>query len=387
MVRVRELPWDGVVEGLGEAVAMPLPDGPLEGCVDRALARVRGQRAESDESRGCLLVPGGTALGPGALSAAMRLGEAEGVDCRIRLGGRLGELLEALALGGEPVELVYLARGAAQSPESAIEGAKVVLLDPLERRIPMEVVGESMELPLSDRVILPVRHWVQLLWADLLLMGPHLWHTLLSGTPALAGLRLAWAAMRSLSTRPERLAAKLCQIGAGAQVHPSAVVEASVLGAGARIGAGAVVRGCVLGAGARVEELALCEGVVLAPGAVVQRQAMIKYGVLGPEAMIGGVTQLSVFGAGAALKRGAYGMDQSLSGRVRVRAGERLVNAPLGLAGVCLGPRALVGCGVRIAPGRVVPAGSSVAAPGALTRPEELEPSLTLLRAGKGSDS
>lgn len=384
VVKVYEVPWDGAVEGLGDARSMPLPGGDLGDGLGRALAAAGGQRVNVPEH--CLVIPGGVALGPTALAAAFSLGQSRGRDCQIRLGGRLGELLDALALGGAPLRAAWIADGTAEDLDERVRAAPVVDLDPAERRVPIEVLGTRVELPLSDRVILPIRHWVQLLWGDLLLLGPHLWRALLSDIPIFAGLKIAFAAVRSCSVQPERLAAALCVRGAGARVHPSAVVEASVLGEGAQVGAGAVVRGAVLGAGARVEELALCEGAVLGAGAVVQRQAMLKYGVLGPGAMIGGVTQLSVFGPHASLKRGAYGMDQSLGGTVRVRVGERMAEAPLGLVGVCLGPGSLVGSGVRIAPGRVVPQELALVAPGALTRPEAIEGPVAVLGPGRGCE-
>lgn len=366
MVALKILPRPLDVEGLEEGGGATLLDGTLAEAVQRAGATFSGGRGTE-----ALFVEDGVALGPDALAAALAAGRAFGGPCRFALGGAIGELLAQLPGAGPTL---------AYAPDGGDDGAGLlaqapwVEIPPEERLLPVDLPGGGEGIPLSDRLILPVRHWLDLLWANLLGLPPFLWGALLSRSLPLAALRVTGAALRARSLQPERVAARLVQRGPGARVHPSATVEASALGPGARVGPGAIVRGCILGPGARVEAQALCEGVVLGPGAVAQRQAMVKYSVLGGGAMIGGVTQLSVLGRGSSLKAGAYGMDQSLEGRVRVRRGAELVDAPLGLAGTCLGEDVLIGCGVRVAPGRAVPARARVVADGALTRPEEIEP-------------
>jgi hypothetical protein len=112
---------------------------------------------------------------------------------------------------------------------------------------------------------------------------------------------------------------KARRLDAGAEVHPSAVVEASWLGPGAKVGAGAIVRGCVLGAGAQVEEQGLVEGTVLAPGARVQRKAMVKFSLLREGAMAGGYMQLGVLDQNSAFKLTSALLDQSFGAPVEVR--------------------------------------------------------------------
>ncbi len=201
----------------------------------------------------------------------------------------------------------------------------------------------------ADAWVFRVEHWSDLLWANLKALGPWLWAEL--ATPG----RLTWAALRVGSFRPELLAAPLARVHSSAFVHPRATVEFSVLGPGARVGAGAVVRGCVLGEGAVVEELALVEGCVLGPGARVQRQAMAKYSVIERGAAHAGVVQLGVIGAEAEVRQGAVLFDQSLGDPVRVRRRGVLEPAPRGMIGVCVGPRTLLGQGVRVAAGRCLP--------------------------------
>ena len=229
---------------------------------------------------------------------------------------------------------------------SAGEGElKIVTFDAEEREIPGPVAG----LRVADAWVFDVDHWTRLLWANLLALGPFLWSDLV-GSP----LRLAWAAARAGSTRPEDVAGRLNRVGRGARVHRDATVE------GAWIGAGAVVRGTVLGAGSTVEELAMVEGCIIGTGARVQRQAMAKFSLIEADASFAGTVQLGVIGRGAVVKHGVVLFDMTLGQEARVWRGGQLVAAPHGMVGVCIGPRSVIGQGIRIAPGRVIPADVTV---------------------------
>ena len=230
-------------------------------------------------------------------------------------------------------------------------------IDPEERPLPpLGLDGTQTTLKVADAWAAPVGHWLQLLWVNLLGLGPHLWADLV-GTGPQALLRLLGALIRARSTDPFRLARALSRRDTGAHIHPSAVVEGCHIGAKSRIGAGSIVRGCVIGAGAVVEEMVLLEGCVLGAGARMQRKSAAKYSLIEEGVAMAGMAQLGVIGAGAVVKHGAILMDLALGQPVRVRAGGRLVEAPLGLAGVCVGPGAIIGEGIVIAPGRVIPPG------------------------------
>lgn len=240
------------------------------------------------------------------------------------------------------------------------DGERVpVDLDPKEHELTGVPLPGGAVIRVADAYVFPVRHWVELLWANLLALGPFLWSRLVGNGPVAVG-RLAWAAVRAGSTQPEDLAAKLNVLGHNARVHRNATVEGCVLGAGARVGAGAVVRGCVLGEGAVVEELALVEGAVIGRGARVQRLAIVKFSVIEEEAAFAGGVQLGVVGRRASVKHGAVLLDMAFGQAVRVRVGDRLVDAPHGLLGSCVGDGAQIGAGVRVAPGRVVPPGVDI---------------------------
>lgn len=295
------------------------------------------------------------------------LEEASGEDLVVRIGGRSGGFADEIALSTpeEPL-LAWLSGGGEVTPER-LAAAQTITLDPqeqfLELPVPADQFGVSLiELPLTERLLLPCAHWLQLLWTNILGMVPFLWRTLSGKNAAEAVVRLGWAALRAGSVRPERVVSRLKRVSRSARIHPSAVVEASWLGDNVEIGANAVVRGCVIGDGARVEELSVVEYSVLGPGACVQRQGMLKFSLASSNASIGGVMQLGVLCPGAAVKRGALMMDMSFGQQVRVQHRGGLTAAPLGIAGVCVGQGALIGAGVQVAGGRAIPASVQIVA-------------------------
>lgn len=296
------------------------------------------------------------------LAAVATHGGGGSRDLVARLGGRSGGLAEEIALAapGEPLLAWLPVSGGQEITAERLQAAEVVTLDPQERMldvpVPPEQFGASiLELPLTERLLLPCHHWLQLLWVNLLGMPPFLWRELAGRNVVEVAWRATVAAVRAGSLHPMQIGAKLGRQGRGCRIHPSAVVEGSWLGDHVQIGANAVVRGCVLGDGSVVEDLALAEFSVMAAGARIQRQAMLKLSVAAPRASMGGVMQLGVLDQDAAVKRGALMMDMAFGQQLRVRHRGQLVEAPLGLAGVCVGARTLVGAGVKVAGGRALP--------------------------------
>lgn len=350
----------------GEAACEGLP-GPLG---DRTLLGLgvgewrrraflaAGAGLDGPDDGEALLLAAGAVASPRALRAVVAAGRAGGGDRRFVPGGRAAGLVEAFR--GERAWVAWLAPGGSGPLEARAAAAPTAELPAEEREIPGFTLPDG-PLCVADSWVFPVGHWVELLWANLLALGPHLWGALVGGG-AWPLVRLPWAAAKTLSLRPEHIAAALVSRGRGSFVHRRAVVEGVVLGEGARIGAGAVVRGSVLGPGAVVEELAIVEGAVLGAGARVQRQALAKYCVIEAGAAHAGIVQLGVVGRDAQVKMGATLMDMGLGQDVLVRVGGEPRRPPHGMCGVCVGPGAVVGSGVRVAPGRVLPPGVAILA-------------------------
>jgi carbonic anhydrase/acetyltransferase-like protein (isoleucine patch superfamily) len=272
--------------------------------------------------------------------------------------GDLGEL-QSRVMFGDVVPLLFWFPNATASP--AFSDAQALDVEPKFHPfvvdVPKEQFGVDMiNIPLTDYVVFPTRHWLQLLWSNFIGLGPFLWREV-------GGRNIGWIAWRMflsfLKTRSfhlPRLAAGIRRLGKKCRIHPTAVVEGSWLGDNVHIGANAVVRGCVIGDNARIEDLAMVEFSILDMDSVVQRQAMVKFSLLRHNCSAAGVIQMGVMDIGSSLKRGAYLLDMTLGkDMAHVMVDGVVKEAPLGIAGCCVGANTQVGLGVRVAPGRTIP--------------------------------
>ncbi len=356
------------VEGLGVATKDALWLGrTVEERQERAFLRGGARPGPDDAGRERVVVASDVAILPEAIRAIVELGREAGEPITVKPAGELGKFLSEACFDRKGFLAGYLPPGE-PARARALDEARILELDPVERvlNIPVQASqfgADIIQIPVSDRLVFPAGHWLQLLWANLLGLGSFLWRELAGATLPGVVWRIGLAVLRAASTDPYKVGPLLGRRGKSCRIHRSAVVEGCWLGDDVEIGANAVVRGCVLADGARVEDLAQVEFSVLGMGAIVQRQALAKYSVLGARCACAGTVQLGVLGPQAALKHGATLMDINLSQGVRIRAGKQLFRAPLGIAGVCMGADSVVGSGVRVAAGRALPPGINVVLP------------------------
>ena len=318
----------------------------------------------ADDSLGRFMVREDVVITRDAVEAFAALAGDE--DVSFEPQGRLANFIGDLAFGDDGPWLVYLAPGGAVTDER-LRAAKPVAIDPKERMLSFPLSEEhhgasAVELPISDRLVMPTWHWLQLIWANLLGLGPFLWRGLMGRNIVEVLFRGIWAVLRARSLRPQKVGAKLGRRGKRCRIHPSAVVEGCWLEDDVEIGANAVVRGCVIGHGVIIEDLAMVEFSVLDAGARVQRQAMVKFSTLSRGSAVGGLMQLGVLDRHAALKRTGVLMDVSFGQGVGVVVDQGRHPAPLAMAGCCVGERSTVGAGVQVAAGRSIPGGVTIVA-------------------------
>ena len=182
MITVERFAAPRAPEGLACAAAdLPVLGGTLAEAQERAL-RSAGARIEASNQGERLLLREDALISAAAVRALVTEGRKQKRDLAFGLGGRSGELAALLALGRDEPALVYLS-GGGQISGQRLAAAPRAALDPVERAFPVPVRGEEpVTLPISDLIAMPVGHWTQLLWGNLLSLGPFLWGE--RGSPA-----------------------------------------------------------------------------------------------------------------------------------------------------------------------------------------------------------
>jgi len=181
---------------------------------------------------------------------------------------------------------------------------------------------------------------------------------------AVQALRTIWNA-GGLSTH--RLASSLVTKGSGCDIHPTAVVEASRLGAGVRVGPFAVVRGAVLQDRAEVDAHATVVSSVMGAGARLGPYGNLRHSTLFPGARVsaGAGFQMCAFGRDSFVAWGVAALDLSFGRPISTEDGHgTTVETGHHFLGCAVGHRAVVGQGVRLAPGAVVPSDATLVATG-----------------------
>ncbi len=298
--------------------------------------------------------------GEGALVAALGPGEAarrsEGRS--LLPPGPDGSLPVPLILwrrpDGVPETLEDLLAQAAQA-ESVVVPARETTRDVPVPRAYADEGRDSLRLAASPHVALHLSHRSHLLQANLEMLGRSFLAAL--GRPRwLLALRYLWERFRP---GPRRL---FSRIGRGCRIHPTALVEASVLGEGCEIGAHAIVRASVLGSGVTVEDGAHVHACILGPQSRIGRQTAAFASVLMESAhSTQQLMQVSVLGRHAATTSSSWFLDARLDGsNVRVESPSGLLDAGTRFLGCDVGHCTVVGAGVLVAPGRLLPSNATV---------------------------
>jgi hypothetical protein len=287
-----------------------------------------------------------------------------------------------------PVELPLVARRAVaeKAATPAAEPTATVVID-----LPADAVAIPFPAalrapgtaPLPRALLLPGRGDFDLLFANHIALVTAL-------TRAVRASPRAWlGALRPRRGLPWRTRAALAftRIAADAQVHPTAVVEASVIGPGARIGAHCVVRYSLVGAGARLHDGAKVEHSVVGPGSWLMHDLVLYRCQVEDEVfLIHGPYQFSQFQSRSAAFATIL-MDYRPDGRpIRVATADGPRDYHGRFLGCVLKPGAKTLGGSLVAPGRIIaedtwlgcdPAAIHLADPDGAIRSKALPPSAT----------
>ncbi len=234
--------------------------------------------------------------------------------------------------------------------------------------IRMPTLGDSREtsslVPITSTVAAHVEHWVHILWLNQMAFGIR-WMEIARREK----LWMAWRALCAFPWTPfSRFFRSLVKKGKGVRIHPTALVEASILGDGVVIGARASVRNSVLGAGVEVGDHATVLSSTLGDRTFVTPRTFVVWAAAYADAVLTNYKlQVSLIGRGASLSTWAGLIDAKLQGEVAVKHDGALVSTERSFIGSCIGHGAFVGAKVLIMPGREIPNGTVIA-----MRPDEL---------------
>ncbi len=374
-----------------------------DGCPigDRTLAEVR-----DDTLRRCGLAPPTTkvaddvaVIGPAlvladdvwvsrrALAAFLGVARAHPTTSRLRLpAGRLLELLLPLQDvevddGGAIYGCAFVPAGVTTTAREALDAAAPLSIPmrviPTAVPVPRTLLGVpsgQMMWPLTSTVVMRLRHWVHVLRAshvvpqvwllEQALRDPvrSLWRGLLGLRPTAAAREAAWKR-------------RFVFVGRRCQIHPSALIEGSVIGDDVVIGPGAVVLHSVIGSGSRLEQRTHVSQCTLGRRTFMSLNSSMQACVTFDDAdACANNLQACVVGARAGLTSFARALDTTLfeDGRpgapVQVMdGGQRRPTGELP-CGACFGPDSYVGAGATIAAGRMIGAGVRIVGEGLVTR-------------------
>jgi len=251
----------------------------------------------------------------------------------------------------------------------AFESARPVSVDMSLRDLELDVRQKALEqagnrnVRVGPAMVHQVDHWTHIIRINQLSLLARAENAKL-GWDSAGWLRRIWILLRLIlrvrSLRSGTIARRMCEVGDGVSIHPSAVVEFSIIGDGCDIGPNAVVRGSVMAANAKVDSHGTVNASVLGEGAHVGRYGHVNLCTLYPGAMVssGGGFQSCVFGRDSFMAWGSTVLDLSFGSTVKVEVdgpGSQRVDTHEHFMGSAIGHGAKVGNGVKIGYGVTIP--------------------------------
>lgn len=224
--------------------------------------------------------------------------------------------------------------------------------------------------PVTSSVVMHIRHWVHLLWANQLAVQIRWVETVLDHKLWSFGKLLQSGALALFSGRWSRagylwtLFGRANRKGKNCFVHPTARVEGCLFGDNVTVGAYALVRGCVLGDNVTIEDRANVYFSVVGSDCFISKNSTMVFcaGYPGSDLCTNGI-QACLFGRGCALTSFVRVIDIKAQGEIKVMFAGRLESAGTNLLGACFGHNSFAGLDVAIQPGREIPNGAVLVKP------------------------
>jgi hypothetical protein len=259
--------------------------------------------------------------------------------------------------------------------------------------VPRTLVSSTHDArwPLTSTIVMRVRHWLHVLRASHL--APQVW---LIERALRDPLRSAWRALLGLRASPSAREAawkrQFVFVGKGAQIHPTAIVEGSIIGDDVVIGPGSIVLQSIVGNNTRIEQRAHISQSTIGRRNFISlnssMQACVTFDDADPCA---NNLQACVVGPRVGLTSFVRALDTALhddgrpAGPVFVVDGDTRRSVGELPCGACFGADTYVGAEVSLAAGRALPAGVRVVtAPSSLLRrvPDDVTPGTWVVEDG-----
>lgn len=284
---------------------------------------------------------------------------------RARLVGVFRENTELLqGLDDGKIGLAWVPAGKTWDEVPAFDldlGETVTALPPMHWAL---ADAETRPLAISDALAHHIRHWTHYHRVNLLAFFA--WGEGERRRVAASVWRSFWAILvliwRAKSLNPARIGAAVNVRGQRCRIHPTAVVELSVLGDDVEIGPFAVVRGSWIGTGAKITEQCRVAGSIVGEQATIARGTNLQLSVALPGSYIseGRGHQMSVFGRDCFIAVGVTTYDLSFGDPIAVNTATGRVSSGTRFLGAAIGHRARLGPHVRIGYGEEVPNGALI---------------------------
>ncbi|MBI4858963.1 MAG: hypothetical protein HY815_01615 [Candidatus Riflebacteria bacterium] len=256
---------------------------------------------------------------------------------------------------------LFFAKGTAFDPKTAVS----IVIDVDEHfesgNFPRHMLGkDNFRFSVTTRPILALTEPVHIGLASMAANFARLGRLRKPGP--VGALRALLAILTAFSLDRETLKARalraLSRIDPTARVHPTAVVEGSVIGPGARIGAYAVVRFSVVGADAFVDDHAGIKFSIIGDRAYIANNNVIFFSTVYPGAfLISGPYHFCCFGYDSAIFN-SIPSDYRLDGKtIKVATSRGVQDTGLRFGGSIVGHKTRIAAGLIFPPGRAIPGG------------------------------
>ncbi|MFC1850635.1 glycosyltransferase [candidate division CSSED10-310 bacterium] len=213
----------------------------------------------------------------------------------------------------------------------------------------------TFTVPITTEVVFHINHWMHIIDCN------H--QALISYFLKLDFRRiilLGWGIIRTLRYDPLRIAGRVYRKGKKCNIHPTAVIEGSVLGDNVEVGAYTVIRGSYIGSNIKIDSHCDITFSVVANNCVVSFHTKMNFSVMYPQSLLSSPgCQTALLGSGAILTSHGFlfdmFLDRSFSSRIRVLHQGKVVDSGRYFLGPCLGHHSTVGGGVFVNPGIAIP--------------------------------